>query len=159
MTWKEKLKTLTSKWHPERDELSTVATTGDYNDLINVPQGGGGGNDNIIKVIFSYEDMMNATPSDYTEATQTGNVGEFSMFSLAGTNSYMYIVGYESEDLSRAICYFNNVLQNSSNVSLIGFVEYNNHFHAFQIGNSFEISPEQKTYYIGSLGSEIEEGR
>ena len=39
MTWKEKLQTLTSKWHPERNELSEVAMTGDYDDLINKPEG------------------------------------------------------------------------------------------------------------------------
>lgn len=148
----DKLKTQLGGYFAKEEDLAPIATTGDYNDLINAPQGGGGGNDNIIKVVVSNEDIDSAAPSDYVEAVQTGNVGKFTTFALAGTGSYMYTVGYEfSEDSSTVIFYFNNLLQNSRSVGLVFFAEYNNHFHSFQIGNSFEISSEQKTYYIGSL--------
>ena len=154
MTWTEKLKTLTSKWHPERDELSTVATTGDYNDLINAPQGGGGGNDNIIEVVVSYEDMMIDVPSDYTNAIESGNFGTFSFFTLGDSNVQLYLIAHKMDILGEVMVirlFFINIYQYTGNVILKGIVEYNNYFHPFDIRSSFNISPEQKTYYIGSL--------
>lgn len=150
----DKLKTQLGGYFAKEEDLAPIATTGDYNDLINAPQGGGGGNDNIIEVIVSEEDMMKDVPSDYTNAIESGNFGEFSFFTLGTPNVQLYLIAHKMDLLGEVIVFrlfFINIYQYTGNVILKGLVEYNNHFHSFDVRSSFNISPEQKTYYIGSL--------
>ncbi len=155
----DKLKTQLGGYFAKEEDLATIATTGDYNDLINAPQGGGGGNDNIIEVVVSQEDIVNAIPSDYMNAMESGNFGEFTSYVLMNSNILIYPIARKMDSFEETTIirfFFINICQYTGNVMFRSLIEYNNHFHSFQLGNSFNISPEQQTYYIGSLESEEE---
>ena len=107
MTWKEKLRTLTSKWHPERDELSTVATTGDYNDLINAPQGGGGGSNEKKPIIINYN--LNDFTNYYEQNLNSKGVIQSSMNFLENNITQEQFSSDLNEDVIKKFLYSSTI--------------------------------------------------
>lgn len=74
----DKLKTQLGGYFAKEEDLAPIATTGDYNDLINAPQGGGGGGFTpyIIKIPKGLlEEKILNLQDDYLSYTTQANEG------------------------------------------------------------------------------------
>lgn len=147
----DKLKTQLGGYFAKEEDLATVATTGDYSDLINAPQGGGGGSDDK-KIYFQIDinTMTQSYPSELNDLASNGKVGSFQSFGLHATNTMFQITtGIFKVDLesNKYLICFDNPYNVTGECTLSILAEVNGQFTLYSIA-TINIQESQQTYII-----------
>lgn len=147
----DKLKTQLGGYFAKEKDLATVATTGDYNDLINAPQGGGGGGltpyvlklprnilqDGLNQSLDNYNSYLDQTNKELDGTTEfllsIYNIGawdttEVKFFAVSNNDNnryYPYKVEYDYYDNDCYEIYFYNLPLGSIELRSIPFALQN----------------------------------
>lgn len=147
----DKLKTQLGGYFAKEGDLATVATTGDYNDLINAPQGGGGGSsDKKIYIQANMETITQPFSSEFEDLVANGKVGALQIFGLQPMDgsSQMINTAFKTDiESNRYLICFDNPYNMTGSFYLRVFIEIEGQFTIYDI-TTINIQESQQTYII-----------